>query len=218
MKLLINSFLFIFCFFWTIIGFAANEVINLPKPEINATFSLDKALQERRSVRDYTSQELSQQQISQLLWAGDGISNQKKKLRTAPSAWETYPLNLYLVKADGVWQYDTLTHSIRKLANGDMRQQLKKACMEQKQITKAQDIIVITMQNNKLSNKMGIDNSKRFALLEAGCVTQNILLEATALGLAGVPMTGFVDQEVRSALTIPEGQEAVFVIPVGYKK
>lgn len=217
MKRLIISFLLVFCFFWASINFAADKIIELPKPVMNDNFSLDKALMERRSVRDYTAQQLSVQQISQLLWAADGISEPKRKLRTAPSAHAAYPLNLYLVKHDGVWQYDALTHSVKELIDGDMRKHLQKACMGQKQVAKAPGVIVITMQNDKISNKMGQDDGKRVALLEAGHVAQNLLLEATALGLVGVPMTGFNDQEVRAVLTIPEGQATIYIIPVGYK-
>jgi nitroreductase len=65
---------------------------------------------------------------------------------------------------------------------------------------------------------MGADNGKRFALLETGHIAQNLLLEAVSLGLVGVPMTGFADQKVKAALKIPDGQETVYIIPVGYEK
>lgn len=217
MKRFLMFFLLVLCLTLGSLSFAESSVINLPKPIINGNFSLDKALKERRSIRDYTSQQLSLQQISQLFWAADGISDSKKKFRTAPSAWATYPLNLYLVNADGVWQYNVEEHSLKKIASGDRRQQLRKACLGQKQITKAPILIVITMLKNKIPNKMGL-NGKRFSLLEAGHIAQNILLESVSLGLVSGPMTGFVDQDVRSSLAIPNDQEAVYVIPVGYKK
>jgi SagB-type dehydrogenase family enzyme len=234
MKRLVQCWLFVLCTFFISEIFAAgvgaatsavkpatvNELVsvNLPKREINKAFALDQALQERRSVRDYVVTPLSMQQFSQLLWAADGISDAKEKHRTAPSAWATYPLNLYLVKQDGVWQYDVANHALKNITTGDLRKQLKDVCYGQKQVGGAPASLVITMQYNKISSDMGKENGRRFAILEAGHVAQNFSLEAVSLGLVTVPMTGFKGKEVQELLKIPDGQEVIYIIPVGYAK
>jgi hypothetical protein len=65
--------------------------ILLPSPKRKGSLTLEEALSKRRSVRKYSSQPLSLDELSQLLWAGQGITDKSTGFKTAPSAGATYP-------------------------------------------------------------------------------------------------------------------------------
>ncbi len=85
------------------------ERIALPSPARSGHMSLEEALARRRSVREFSNKPLSEQEVSQLLWAAQGITH-PEGLRTAPSAGALYPLELHLVNAAGF--YLSLAHDL----------------------------------------------------------------------------------------------------------
>lgn len=193
------------------------RTIQLPKPVLNKSAYLDQVLQERRSVRNFANKELTLEQISQLLWAGDGISDTAKELRTAPSAGALYPLDLYVVKKDGVWHYIVKNHSLQLMTPSDLRAALSIAALGQVSITRAPLDIVITAQYDRITAKYS-EHSTKYAQLEAGHIAQNLALEAVALGLASVPIGAFNDENIKKILQLPTNHEPVYIIPIGYKK
>ena len=70
--------------------------VALPPPRLESEFALEHAIYERRSIREFTSDTLALEQIGQLLWAAQGITDTVRGFRAAPSAGATYPLVLYL--------------------------------------------------------------------------------------------------------------------------
>ncbi len=178
---------------------------------------LEDCLASRRSIRDYTSDSLTLQQISNLLWAAQGVTDTSMGLRTAPSAVRTYPLEIFMVSSQGVFNYRPKGHELITLKKGDFRSDFAKACFNQPAVKKAPVSIVITAAPERTSAKFG-DMAMRFILLEAGHVAQNILLEAAALGLASVPMCAFSEEQVSKVLGLEEMKEKIvplYVLPVG---
>ena len=106
-------------------GFGA-EAIKLPAPVTKGTMSVEEALQNRRSFRLFANRALELAQISQLLWAADGINNPQGK-RTAPSGRAAYPIDLYLVAgergvtglAPGIYHYNVAGQALEPVAKGD---------------------------------------------------------------------------------------------------
>ncbi|GAH84556.1 unnamed protein product, partial [marine sediment metagenome] len=94
-----------------------NARITLPEPRCDSDVSVEEALLKRRSVRNYTDEALTLQEVSQLLWAAQGITDPSGK-RTAPSAGALYPLELYVVVgsvedvAKGVYKYEPRQHEL----------------------------------------------------------------------------------------------------------
>jgi len=82
--------------------------------------TLDEALHQRHSVRHYTDQTLTDEQILDLCWAGNGVSHAGNK-RTAPSAVNAQDINIYVCKADGAYHYDALKHALVKVSEADVR-------------------------------------------------------------------------------------------------
>ena len=78
--------LLLVCLMLSVAAFAADKVIKLPKPNLNRTGAVMKALSERHSTREYASKSLSLSDLSDLLWAANGINRKESGMRTAPSA------------------------------------------------------------------------------------------------------------------------------------
>ncbi len=195
-------------------GFAMT--VQLPKPQINKSVYLDQAIQQRRSVRQFKDKELTLEQISQLLWAADGITSADERSRSAPSGGAIYPLDLYVVKSDGVWQYLVADHSLKLLIQKDLRGKLAQAALGQNSVADAPLDIVIVAEYSRITSRYG-KRGIRYAHMEAGHIAQNLLLEATALGLAGVPVGAFSDSDISKVLDLAHDQDPLYIIPLGYK-
>ena len=191
------------------------EEIVLPSPELKSNISLEEALSKRRSVRNFSSKELSLDQISQILWAAQGITQKSSGYRTAPSAGALYPLEIFLLKSDGLFHYVPDGHKIIKLSSDDLRPELLSGVLFQKFVTEAPVSIVITAVYERTTVKYG-ERGIRYAHLEAGHACQNILLQATSLGLGAVPVGAFDDSYLQDVMNIPENYIPLYIIPIGY--
>jgi SagB-type dehydrogenase family enzyme len=194
---------------------AALKTIALPAPRYSGPVSLEEALKSRRSRREFADRELSLEQISQLLWACQGITDPSFGKRTAPSAGALYPLEVYLVSRKGVFHYRPNGHELVQVREGDVRHQLSVAALNQRPVAKAPVSIVITAVVARTAEKYG-GRAERYVHLEAGHACQNVLLQAVTLGLGAVPIGAFVDQGVQKILSLPHDHEPIYIIPVGY--
>lgn len=192
------------------------EIIDLPVPKIKGGMSLEEAIITRRSIRSFDEKELNLEQISQILWAAQGITD-KEGHRTAPSAGALYPLELYIVKKDGVYHYVPEGHKMELILKGDLRKELKEICLGQQWIEDAPVDIVITGVYKRTTIKYS-ERGVRYVHLEAGTACQNILLQAVSLGLGAVPVGAFHDNQVQEILNLEKEEIPFFVIPIGYKK
>ncbi len=186
----------------------------LPPPETKGSKSLEEVLAARRSVRRFKPDPLTVEQIGQLCWAAQGITDPKRGLRTAPSAGALYPLELYVATAEGVDRYVPATHSLQRHLDGDARPALQDAALRQPWVGQAPAVFVIAADMHHLERKYG-ERSARFVHLEAGHAGQNFLLQAVALDLGAVPVGAYDDAQVVKALQLPAEQTPLYLIPVG---
>lgn len=187
----------------------------LPPPKVRGTMSLEETLKERRSKRRFTAKELTWEQISQLLWAAQGITGKAYELRTAPSAGGTYPLEIYLVNSEGVYHYHPEGHELEQVGKGDVRPRLSQAALGQRFVERVPINIVIAAVYERTERIYG-RRGARYIYMEVGHVAQNIHLEAVALGLGSVPVGAFEDEQVARVLSLPEEHQPLYIIPVGY--
>jgi SagB-type dehydrogenase family enzyme len=198
-------------------------VVELPSPETTGAMSVEQAIAQRRSVRSYTDEPLSLRDLSQLLWAAQGITDPVQKFRAAPSAGATYPLELYVVVgangvtglAEGVYHYDPNEHRLENTLRGDLRSELADAALGQSWVREAPIDIVIAAVYGRTTNRYG-DRGIRYVHMEAGHVGQNLYLQAEARGLAMVVVGAFYDDQVRGILQLPDDQTPLYIIPVGH--
>jgi len=192
---------------------AAPEHIALPAPQRRGRMTLEEALAARRSVREFTARALEPHELSQLLWAAQGVSS-RDGLRTAPSAGALYPLELYVATAAGLFHYDPSRHAIERRSGRDLRRDLARAALGQQSVHEAPAVFVIAALEARTAGKYR-GRAQRYVLLEAGHAAQNLLLEATALGLGGVPVGAFDDDAVHAALALARGEQVLYLVPVG---
>lgn len=191
------------------------KIIKLPAPRIRGEVSVEECVSRRRSIRRFSTRELSLEEVSQLLWAGGGITDPSYGLRAAPSAGALYPLEIYAVTRDGVYRYDPHDHSLTCIKAGDVRDDLMLACLHQSFVARAPLNVVTAVVYERIMWKYG-DRGIRYAHIEAGHVAQNIHLEAVALDLGSVPVGAFDDDRVHRALSLPYDHRPVYILPVGH--
>jgi SagB-type dehydrogenase family enzyme len=192
------------------------QEIALPAPRLKGEMSLEEALTARRSVRQFTEEKLTLEEISQLLWAAQGITVDWGG-RTAPSAGALYPLEVYVTTADGLYHYVPWGHKAIVESKADLRDELWQAGLSQNAIREAPAVFVVTAVYARTEKKYG-DRAERYVRLEAGHAAQNLLLQAVALGLGGVPIGAFYDDQVQSALSLPSDHEPLYLIPIGHPR
>ncbi len=195
-----------------------DEVIALPevKPEDGAFTDL---MYERRSVRTFASGRVSLEQISQVLFAAQGITR-NNRYRTVPSAGALYPLELYLVSGEvsgletGVYRYRPRGHELVEVTLGDKRQALARQAYQQMWVAEAQAVVVITAVYERVTGKYG-QRGERYAHIEAGCAAQNLSLAGYNLGLCSTVVGAFSDQGVAEVIKAGEKERPLIVMPVG---
>jgi len=199
------------------------DAFTLPQPAYEGEISVERAIKERRTVRAFQPDSLSITQLSQLLWAAQGITDVRRGYRAAPSAGALYPLDVYVVAgkggvemlAAGVYRYRPANHSLEVVREGDRRKDVAYAALTQMWIAKAPVIFVITAEYERITSKYG-ERGIRYAHIEVGHVGENIFLQAGTLGL-GVGIVGaFRDASVAKAIGAPKEHEPLIIISVGY--
>jgi len=191
------------------------KIVQLSEPRLTGPVSFEQALAKRRSVRQFTSQQLNFAQIGQLAWAGQGITEKQRGFRTAPSAGAIYPIKLYFATQDGLFVYNPNKHSLEEILSQDVRDRLSEAALRQKAVAGAACDIIIAGAERKLAVKYG-NKARRYMLLEAGHIAQNIQLQAVSLGLGSVPIGAFDIRDVSSVCKLPTNLEPIYIICVGY--
>ena len=195
------------------------EGIKLPEPRFDGEVGVEKAIKERRSVREYKDERLSLAEVAQLLWAAQGVTG-PDGLRAAPSAGALYPLEVYVVVGmveeldPGVYKYKAEGHRLVEVVKGDKREQLMQAALNQAWIKKAPAIIVLAGVNERTTVKYG-ERGVKYVQMEAGHVGQNIYLQAVALNLGTAVVGAFGDEQVKELLGMIEEEEPLYLMPVG---
>lgn len=195
------------------------ETISLPAPRQDSGVSLERTLRERRSVREFGRAALTLDELSQLLWAAQGITN-RDGLRTAPSAGALYPLVVYVVAGTvqnlepGIYKYVPAGHKLMRTIADDQRRQLAAAALGQDPVAEAAAVLVFTAMEKRTTRKYG-ERGVRYIHLETGHASQNVFLQATALGLATVVVGAFEDEAVGALLKLSPDEVPLYLMPLG---
>ncbi|XRP96898.1 SagB/ThcOx family dehydrogenase [Methanocaldococcus sp. 16A] len=190
--------------------------IQLPDIE---EIKLEDVLLKRRSVREYSSSPLTLRELSHILFAAYGVTNEDG-FKTVPSAGATYPLEIYVNVKDvvgleeGVYKYIPERHSIVRVLDEEVGYELALAALKQMFIAVAPIVLIIAADYERTTRVYG-DRGFRYVYMEVGCVSQNIYLMATSLGLGTVAVGAFYDNEIKEILKIDE--HPLLLMPVGRK-
>jgi len=202
----------------------------LPSPNTDGKVSVEKAMAVRRSHRNFQDRELSAEQLSQILWAAYGITQPRTDraflrggFRTAPSAGGLYPFEIYAVVGKvkgikpGVYRYISQEHKIVMTIDKDVREELCAASLGQAMVKEAPLVVFYSAIFSRMTGKYGDRGRERYVCMDLGHSAQNIYLQAEALHLGTCAIGAFTDRRVIQVLQLPEEEEPLYLMPVGYK-
>ncbi len=204
----------------------ANEnSIELPSVETDGNVSVEKAIFNRESVRNFSDDSLSIEELSQIVWAGAGfrdVDAVSEATRTYPSAGGIYPVNLYIVVRNvdglnsGVYEFIPSGHKLQLLKEGDFSDQLSSAALRQGFIADAAVNLVYAADYDAVRSRYGERGAERYIYMDIGHAAENVYLQAEAMGLGTVAVGAFDDDGVGNVL----GNEnikgvPVYILPVG---
>ena len=196
-----------------------DELVTLPKLRYESPATIEQALLKRRSVREFRDAPLALDDLGQLLWAAQGITD-RAGFRTSPSAGALYPLEVYAVAGDvqglpaGLYHYIAQGHALRLIADWDKRQALAHAAYDQPSIAEAPAIVALCAVYERVTGKYG-ERGLRYVHMEAGHAAQNIYLQAVSLQLGTVALGAFDDRDVKSVLNLNGREAPLYLMPVG---
>jgi SagB-type dehydrogenase family enzyme len=187
----------------------------LSTPDARSAVPVEEALARRRSTRSFTDAPLTPRDLSQLLWAAQGVTAPTGD-RTSPSAGAIHPLELYVATSDGCHHYQPSGHRLEPITARDLRPSLAAAAHGETALQQAAAVIVITAVLPRTTARYG-ERAWRYVLLEAGHVAQNLLLQAVALGLGAVPIGAFDDQRLGEAIGAAD-RTPLYLVAVGHPR
>ncbi len=198
--------------------------IELPAPAQEGGMGLWTALKERSSIRDYDQSELLLPEVSQLLWASQGITREQGEwqFRTAPSAGALYPIETYLAVnragglLGGLYHYEVRHHRLAFLREDPLiGMALTRAALGQTACQRAAVVLVWTAVIARSARKYG-ERTYRYIYMDAGHSAQNVYLASTALGLGCCVIGAFFDDEVNAVLEVDGHEETtVYMATIG---
>lgn len=199
-------------------SYPGSKKVALPKPEYQGT-TVEQAIKSRRSVRNYSKRPVSMAQLSQLLFAAQGITGKMyaQPLRSAPSAGALYPFEIYAVVNNvedlprGIYHYCVLDHSLELVKAGDFRGLIIDAGMEQEMLGASGVSFVLSAIFDRVRHKYG-ERGFRYVYIEAGHISQNIYLQAGSLGLGSVCVGAFLDEKVNRLIGVDGRKEAAIYL------
>ena len=193
--------------------FVSAQNVKLPEPDKNVSMTLYQALQQRKSVREYSTKDIDDMKLSQLLWAAVGINRPDGHL-TAPTAINAQDITVYVCRKDGAYLYGAKDNTLQKVSDKDLRKSVASA---QAFAADAPISLVIVTDNAKFRG--GSTNGPTISgAIDAGYVSQNIDLACEALGLCTVPRATMDKEALKKELKLTDSQNPILNHPIGYKK
>lgn len=201
----------------------------LSTPDNKGNISVEEALYNRRSRRDFQDKEISEKQLSQILWACYGITSPRAEnsamrggLRTAPSAGALYPLEIYVLVGKvknikpGIYKYIAKNHKIVMTINRDLRKELCAAALNQEMISKAPAVLFYSAIYNRCTERYGNRGRERYVCMDLGHSAQNVYLQVEALHLGTCAIGAFNDDSVKKTMQLSSDEEPLYIMPIGY--
>ena len=201
----------------------------LPSPLTTGKVSVEQALQNRRSQRNYVDQAISAEQLGQLLWSAYGLTKPmpdrpalRGGLRTAASAGALYPFEIYVAVGNvkgieaGLYKYISEEHKIVRLIDKDIREELCAAALGQKMVKEAPATIAYSAIYERMTKKYGDRGRDRYVCMDLGHSAQNVYLQAEAMNLGTCAIGAFIDEKMAEVLQLTAEEEPLYLMPIGY--
>ena len=195
--------------------------IHLTQELTRKGLTVEKAIANRRSQRDFTGETMSLAELSHLLYYSSGITDKRQGLRAAPSAGATYPIEVYAIVnnveglAKGTYHYLIESHELELLREGDFRNEMSRAALQERMFKQANVIVALSAVFQRTQRRYR-ERAQRYICFEAGHIAQNTYLVATSLGLGACAIGAFYDDEFNRLLGLDGKNESVlYLLAVG---
>lgn len=185
--------------------------IQLKAPEKKAGLSVMETLANRHSTRQFSNKELTLQELSNLLWAANGINRPEKGMRTAPSAMNAQEVDVYVCMKEGAYFYDAKSNQLKPVIQEDLR-----GLVAGKQdIVKSAPVVLLLVSDLSKLPGGNSEHSKLMAAVDVGIVSQNISIACSGLGLITVPRGSMDKDALAQKLKLKDTQMLLMNSPVG---
>lgn len=187
-------------------------VLNKPDPERG--LPLMKALSLRASAHEFGTKEVSISDLSDLLWAANGINRPEENKRTAASALNAQDIDIYVVIKEGIYFYDPVKNILQQAAKGDHRREIASS---QENFAAVPLFLLLVSDLSRFSRG---DDAKllEMANIDAGIVAQNIMLFCASEGLLARPRAWMEKDKLREILQLKDKQHPILNIAISYKE
>ena len=205
------------------------RIIDLPQPEDVQVhdIGLRRAIEKRTSIRNYSREPLSLEELSYLLWCTQGVKEVVRDVatfRTVPSAGARHALETYILANNvqglekGLYRFLPIEHKLAEINMGkDIANQIGHACLDQPFVKTSAATFIWTAVPYRMAWRYG-QRGYRYLHLDAGHVCQNLYLSASSVGCGVCAIAAFLDEELNPALGIDgENEFAIYVATVGKK-
>jgi SagB-type dehydrogenase family enzyme len=215
-RIMLKKFFIIVFLSVGIITFAAEEqpqILSLPRPQIIGGKPLMEALSARKSTREFSSEEISPQTLSNLLWAGFGINRPESGKRTAPSASNWQEIDIYVATSKAVYIYDAKSNQLKSVVSGDLRPDFGRQAF-----VKTAPVVLAYVADYSRMGKASQSNKDFYSAVDTGFISQNVYLYCASEGLNTVVIGIFDREKFSQQLLLKPEQKIILTQPVGYPK
>ena len=197
------------------ISFASStETTSLPKPKLDGGIPLYEALKKRATGRAFSTKDISDKQLSQILWAATGVNCEKSQKRTAPTAWGNNEITLYVLLKTGTYIYNPIKHNLVTISKKDNR-----ALGGIQKFTKDAPVTIVMVADlDKISQTKDEAYKMAVSQMDAGFISQNIYLAAVSEGLITGARAYTNKDKLRTALKLTKNQKIILANSLGYIK
>jgi nitroreductase len=218
---------------WPVLGWAQTQepkTIKLNEPNKKRGLSVMEALSARASVRDWSAKDVELQDLSDLLWAGNGVNRADSKKRTAASAMNAQDVDIYVFLKDGGYLYNAAEHALVPVVAGDHRLEVvappaggpsgpggPPGAKPAAPPTPAPVLLILVSDISRFT-RGAPEMKKEFAAIDTGIVSQNIMLFCAGTGLATRPRGSMDRDKIKTLLKLTDTQLPLLNLPVGYPK
>jgi SagB-type dehydrogenase family enzyme len=191
-------------------------VIKLNQPDLKKGVPMMEALKKRKTERNISDKKLTLQQLSEVLWAADGINRPNEGKRTSPAAMAKYAVDIYAVLPEGVYLYDVAKHELSPIVKGDFRKE--SGMQEFVYIAPVNLVYVLNLKNwQDMSRPILEQKRDRWIAVELGCIAQNVHLYCASEGL-GTVIRGMIDEKKFSEVIKVKPEQILMAQTVGCLK
>lgn len=185
--------------------------IQLPPPQTDIGKPLMQVLKMRQSARSFDAKPLPLQELSNLLWAADGINRPESGKRTAPSAMNWQEVDVYVVLKEGAYSYDAKSHGLVPVVGNDLRE-----ATGRQPFTKEAPLNLVYVSDRARMSRASDEDKNVWGTADVGFIAQNVYLYCASQGLA-VVVRGMIDRETLTiALRLRPEQRIILAQTIGY--